>query len=196
MFDVGFTELMLIGIVGLVVIGPERLPGVARTAGKYFGKLRRFMTNVKADVESELRADELREILKKQQDELQSLKKVVDEVGKDVDSGVSKMEAEIDQAAEAYQKQSAEEGSSWTDTIAAPGLNDNESDSELKPEPVENSAEAVAPAKKAKKVAAKAKPKAKPKAKASAKAKPKVKSTAKPKSKSKSKPKTTKAVSE
>lgn len=194
MFDVGFTELMLIGIVGLVVIGPERLPGVARTAGKYFGKLRRFMTNVKADVESELRADELREILKKQQDELQSLKKVVDEVGKDVDTGVSKMEAEIDQAAEAYQKQSAEEGSSWTDTIAAPGLNDNESDSELKPEPVENSAEAVAPAKKAKKVAAKAKPKAKPKAKASAKAKPKVKSTAK--SKPKSKPKTTKAVSE
>ncbi len=192
MFDMGFTELMLIGIVGLVVIGPERLPGVARTAGKYFGKLRRFMTNVKADVESELRADELREILNKQQDELQSLKKVVDEVGKDVDTGVSKMETEIDAAAEAYQKKSAEEGSSWTDTIPAPGLNDSESDSEVETESVKNSAEAVVPAKKAKKVAAKAKAKAKakPKAKASAKAKPKAKSTPK------SKPKTTKTVSE
>ncbi len=192
MFDMGFTELMLIGIVGLVVIGPERLPGVARTAGKYFGKLRRFMTNVKADVESELRADELREILNKQQDELQSLKNVVDEVGKNVDLGVSKMEAEIDQATEAYQKKSAEEGSSWTDTIPAPGSNDKESDSGAESQPVENSTEAVPPVKKAKKVTAKAKPKAK------AKAVPKARTRAKPKVKSppKSKPKNTKAVSE
>ena len=108
MFDMGFTELMIIGIVALIVIGPERLPGVARTAGKYLGKLRRFMTNVKADVESELRADELREMLSKQQDEIQSLKEVVNEVGKEVDTGVSKMEAEIDRAAEEYQKQAAE----------------------------------------------------------------------------------------
>ena len=92
MFDMGFTELMLIGIVGLVVIGPERLPAVARTAGKYFGKLRRFMSNVKADVESELHADELREILKSQQDELQSLKKVVDDVGKDVDNSINELD--------------------------------------------------------------------------------------------------------
>ncbi len=196
MFDMGFTELMLIGIVGLVVIGPERLPGVARTAGKYFGKLRRFMTNVKADVESELRADELREILNKQQDELQSLKNVVDEVGKNVDLGVSKMEAEIDQATEAYQKKSAEEGSSWTDTIPAPGSNDKESDSGAESQSVENSTEAVPPVKKAKKVTAKAKPKAKTKAKA--KAVPKARTRAKPKVKSppKSKPKNTKAVSE
>ena len=69
MFDLGFTEMMLIGIVALVVIGPERLPSVARTAGKYLGRLKRFMTTVKADVEQELRADELREILNKQQQE-------------------------------------------------------------------------------------------------------------------------------
>ena len=74
MFDMGFTELMLIGIVALVVIGPERLPGVARTAGKYFGRLKRFMTTVKADVEQELRADELRSILADQQKELPCLR--------------------------------------------------------------------------------------------------------------------------
>lgn len=176
MFDMGFTELVLIGIVALVIIGPERLPGVARTAGKYFGKLRRFMTNVKADVESELRADELREILNKQQDELQSLKKVVEDVGKDVDSGVGKMEAEIDKAAEEYQKTSAEEGSSWTNNIAAPGLEDKE--------PTEKNAEVEAKPKTVKKARAKAKPKAK--------ARPK----AKPKAKPKSSPKATKASSE
>jgi sec-independent protein translocase protein TatB len=85
MFDMGFTEMLLIGIVALVVIGPERLPGVARTAGKYLGKLKRFMTTVRADVESELRTDELREILAKQQEELNSLKDVVSDTAKDLD---------------------------------------------------------------------------------------------------------------
>ncbi len=84
MFDMGFTEMMLIGIVALVVIGPERLPGVARTAGKYVGRLKRFMTSVKADVEQELRADELRQILSQQQKELDSLKDSISEAGKDI----------------------------------------------------------------------------------------------------------------
>jgi len=102
MFDMGFTEMMLIGIVALVVIGPERLPGVARTAGKYFSRLRNFMTNVRADVESELKADELREMIKKQQEELSSLKDVVNDVGKDInlseDIGVAEIKKSIEDA--------------------------------------------------------------------------------------------------
>ena len=78
----GFTEMMLIGIVALIVIGPERLPGVARTAGKYFGRLKRFMTSVKADVEQELRADELRQILADQQKELNTIKDSMNVAGK------------------------------------------------------------------------------------------------------------------
>ena len=85
MFDMGFTELMLIGIVALVVIGPERLPGVARTAGKYVGRLKRFMTSVKADVEQELRADELRQILSEQQKELDSLKDTISDAGRSIE---------------------------------------------------------------------------------------------------------------
>jgi len=88
MFDMGFTELMLIGIVALVVIGPERLPGVARTAGKYVGRLKRFMTTVKADVEQELRADELRQILSDQQRELDSLKDSITEAGRGVEQEI------------------------------------------------------------------------------------------------------------
>jgi sec-independent protein translocase protein TatB len=93
MFDMGFTEMMLIGVVALVVIGPERLPGVARTAGKYFARLRNFMMNVRADVESELKADELREMFESQQKDLQSLKEVVGDVGKDI--GLSDIEDEM-----------------------------------------------------------------------------------------------------
>ena len=85
MFDMGFTEMVLIGIVALIVIGPERLPGVARTAGKYVGRLKRFMTSVKADVEQELRADELRQILSQQQKELDSLKDTISEAGHDIE---------------------------------------------------------------------------------------------------------------
>jgi len=98
MFDMGFTEMMLIGIVALVVIGPERLPAVARTVGKYFGRLKRFMTSVRADVENELRADELREILARQQDELLSLKKAVDSVGQEVESSVSELNRSVEES--------------------------------------------------------------------------------------------------
>jgi len=66
MFDVGFWELMLIGVVALVVIGPERLPGVARTAGKWLGKGKRFLTDVKADIDQELKAEELKQIIEVQ----------------------------------------------------------------------------------------------------------------------------------
>jgi sec-independent protein translocase protein TatB len=91
MFDMGFTEVVLIGVVALVVIGPERLPAVAVTVGKYVGRLKRFMTNVRADVESELKTDEIRKLLAEQQEELSSLKDVVSEASKGLDmSGVAK----------------------------------------------------------------------------------------------------------
>ena len=108
MFDMGFTEMMLIGIVALVVIGPERLPGVARTAGKYVGRLKRFMTSVKADVEQELRADELREILSQQQKELDSLKDTISEAGMEVEKEANVMHAVSDTASTESKQTSTE----------------------------------------------------------------------------------------
>ncbi len=67
MFDIGFWELSLIGIVALLVIGPERLPAVARTVGKYFGRANRFITNVKNDISKELKDEDLKQILAEQQ---------------------------------------------------------------------------------------------------------------------------------
>lgn len=85
MFDIGFTEMLIIGVVALLVIGPERLPSVARTAGGYFAKLRRFVTNIRADVEREFRTEELQRMLQEQQTELQSLKEAVDKTRRDAD---------------------------------------------------------------------------------------------------------------
>jgi len=66
MFDVGFFELLLIGVVALLVVGPERLPKLARTAGMWLGRGRRFINSVKEDIDKEIKADELRQILDKQ----------------------------------------------------------------------------------------------------------------------------------
>ena len=60
MFDVGFSELMVIAVVALIVIGPERLPSVARTLGNLFGRLQRYVNEVKADINREMELDSLR----------------------------------------------------------------------------------------------------------------------------------------
>jgi len=67
MFDIGFWELSLIGIVALLVIGPERLPSVARTVGKYMGRANRFVSNIKNDISKELKDEDLKKILADQQ---------------------------------------------------------------------------------------------------------------------------------
>ena len=62
MFDIGFSELMVIGLVALIVIGPERLPRVARTIGHLSGRLQRYVADVKADINREVELDELRKM--------------------------------------------------------------------------------------------------------------------------------------
>lgn len=66
MFDVGMLELFLVAVVALLVVGPERLPKLARTAGMWLGRGRRFISTVKDDIDREMKADELRSILEKQ----------------------------------------------------------------------------------------------------------------------------------
>jgi sec-independent protein translocase protein TatB len=66
MFDVGFWELILIAVVALVVVGPERLPRMARVAGLWLGRAQRMLGSVKAEIDRELKADELKEIMRKQ----------------------------------------------------------------------------------------------------------------------------------
>jgi Tat protein translocase TatB subunit len=62
MFDVGFSEIFVIALVALIVIGPERLPKVARTLGHLFGRMQRYVNDVKADITREMELDELRKL--------------------------------------------------------------------------------------------------------------------------------------
>ncbi|HYA39077.1 MAG TPA: Sec-independent protein translocase protein TatB [Candidatus Methylomirabilis sp.] len=68
MFDVGFSELVVIGLIALIVLGPKRLPEVARTAGRWMGKLRRFVAEVKQDLDREIHHEELVELRKLKQE--------------------------------------------------------------------------------------------------------------------------------
>jgi len=78
MFDIGFMELVLVGVVALLVVGPERLPGLARTAGAWIGRARSFVGNVKADIDRELKTEELKRILEQQQ-KSNPLEQIIDE---------------------------------------------------------------------------------------------------------------------
>ena len=63
MFDFGFWEIAIIGVITLIVVGPERLPALARKAGVIMGKLNKFLNKVKADINEELKTDELKDQL-------------------------------------------------------------------------------------------------------------------------------------
>ncbi len=101
MFDIGFWELSVIGVVGLIVIGPERLPGVARTAGFWFGKMSRFVSNVKADIDRELKADELQRTLKQQADSA-GIHEIIEETREAVEGLEKETRAAADAAADAF----------------------------------------------------------------------------------------------
>lgn len=85
MFDVGFSELCLIGLVSLLVIGPERLPKVARLAGFWLGKTRSMVASVKEEIKLELQAEELRQLFKEQSG-LDEAQKIFDEIADTVNS--------------------------------------------------------------------------------------------------------------
>lgn len=79
MFESSFLEMLVIGVVALLVIGPERLPTVARTIGLWIGKVRRFIAKARADIDRELHTDELRNMLYKQEEELRNLRVMMEE---------------------------------------------------------------------------------------------------------------------
>ena len=73
MFDVGFSEIFVIALVALIVIGPERLPKVARTLGHLFGRMQRYVNDVKADITREMELDELRKLQSSVEDAARSI---------------------------------------------------------------------------------------------------------------------------
>lgn len=91
MIDLGLSKLALIGVVALVVIGPERLPKVARMAGTLFGRAQRYINDVKSEVSREMDLDELRKMQKEMQDAASSVEQTIAE-------NVSEIESEVNSA--------------------------------------------------------------------------------------------------
>jgi|GEM_PF-358343 len=104
MFDWGFTEFLLVAIVGLLVFGPERLPEVARNVGSWVGKARRYIANVRSDFESELNTGELRELLGEQQQQIRELKGIVENAKDDFNSSMGEVTEELSDATDALNK--------------------------------------------------------------------------------------------
>src|SRR6188768_3985193 len=114
MFDIGFSELMVIAVVALIVIGPERLPKVARTLGHLFGRMQRYVNDVKADISREMEIEELRKLQATMQETARSIEESVNKEVRAADAqlqeiatSASTLTADPDQADEAKQSDAA-----------------------------------------------------------------------------------------
>ena len=99
MFDIGFSEIVVIAVVALIVIGPERLPKTARTLGHLFGRLQRYVNDVKADINREIELDELRKLQKEVQTAASELKTSVESAAHGVESTVRDAERDLNAGA-------------------------------------------------------------------------------------------------
>ncbi len=84
MFGISFSELLLIGVIALIVLGPERLPRVARTAGHLLGRAQRYINDVKSDIEREINLNEVNSLKKQFQEASDSVKQSVSKAVEDV----------------------------------------------------------------------------------------------------------------
>lgn len=101
MFDIGFTELIVIGVVALIVIGPERLPKVARTAGHLYGRMQRYVSAVKSDISREIQLDELRRAGQDFKDSVESTASGIEKQATVVDDYLRNEASNISKAVEA-----------------------------------------------------------------------------------------------
>ena len=95
MFDIGFSEIVLIAVVAVVVLGPERLPKAARTLGLLFGRLQRYVNEVKADVAREMELDELRKLQSEMQGAAREFQQTVTNAANEVATGVRNVESQL-----------------------------------------------------------------------------------------------------
>ena len=89
MFDFGFWEIAIIGIITLIVVGPEKMPAIARKVGLYFGKLNRFFNKVKSDINEELRMDEIKDEMSMDEEKI-----IVSEVTEVIQSSADSLKEE------------------------------------------------------------------------------------------------------
>lgn len=95
MFDFGFSELIVIAVVMLIVVGPERLPKVARTAGHLLGRLQRYVTDVKSDIQREMQLEDLKKLQQQVEQQARELETSVRSQMNSVEADLGKTAAEV-----------------------------------------------------------------------------------------------------
>jgi len=111
MFDIGISEIMVIAVVALIVLGPEKLPKTARTLGHLFGRLQRYVADVKADINRELQLEELKKLQAEVKTAATSFESSMSAAATEIQSNVRAVETDLNAAAA---------GSTAEPTAAAP----------------------------------------------------------------------------
>lgn len=101
MFDIGFSEIVVIAVVALIVIGPEKLPKTARTLGHLFGRLQRYVNDVKADISREMELDELRKLQQEVKSAAREIETSVQTAAHDFETSARAVESELNATASA-----------------------------------------------------------------------------------------------
>ena len=99
MFDIGFSEIVVIAVVALIVLGPERLPKAARTMGHLFGRLQRYVNDVKSDINREMELEELKKLQQEVKSAARDIEQSVSTAVSSVESGARDVEAQLNAGA-------------------------------------------------------------------------------------------------
>lgn len=114
MFDIGFSELLMIAIVALVVIGPERLPGVARNVGRFTGRLQRYVNDIKRDFNREIEFDEIRRLQQEMETTVQTMQESMRVVESTLQQEVARQQSTLPMPVAAANTVPAEEAPALT----------------------------------------------------------------------------------
>ena len=129
MFDFGFSEMMIVGVVALIVLGPERLPLVARKTGEWIGKAQRFVAQVKSDIDRETELSELKRIQDEAKNLANDVKSTVESQASSIESSVKSVTDEANDAGKAAEANSGV--ASAKDINEVYGWGDASTDSEI-----------------------------------------------------------------
>lgn len=120
MFDISFMELLVISMVALIVIGPERLPAVARTVGHLYGRCRNFVYRIKIDIHNEMRMEELKKMQTSAQETAQTIEESVQQGVNRLKTAIDDTKTEVEQSADLSSIQTQIQAPTPMDSEASP----------------------------------------------------------------------------
>ena len=135
MFDIGFSELLVIAVVALIVIGPQRLPKVARTLGHLFGRMQRYVNDVKSDIAREIELDELKKIQSSMEDTARTMRDSVNREVSETESEFKKLAESAQPKIDPYDNPFADPPPAVPETAATPASPQAELPLEGNPQP-------------------------------------------------------------